>query len=73
MTVNCRNVIYAIGLISLCFVGIPIRINDTNDTMLEQEFLKFVQENNKSYANQPEEYARRLAFFKVSLGCLMQY
>jgi len=64
MSVNCRNVVYTIGLIALCFVGIPINLN--NDDVIEQEFVKFIQLHNKSYVNQPEEYASRLAYFKVS-------
>ena len=64
MSVNCRNVVYTIGLIALCFVGIPINLN--NDDVIEQEFVKFIQLHNKSYVNQPEEYALRLAYFKVS-------
>jgi len=64
MTVNCRNFVYTIGLIALCFVGIPINLN--NDDVIEKEFVKFTQMHNKSYVNQPEEYARRLAYFKVS-------
>ena len=64
MTVNCRNFVYTIGLIALCFVGIPINLN--NDDVIEKEFVKFTLMHNKSYVNQSEEYARRLAYFKVS-------
>jgi len=63
-----KNVICALGLFSLCFLGIPIRI-DQPDSM-EQEFKQFIEKHNKSYGRDPVEYERRLSYFKVFLWFL---
>lgn len=65
MDVTCKNVFGLLGLICLCFVGIPLRVKEQDST--EQEFLQFIENHNKSYAKEPTEYARRLEYFKVRL------
>lgn len=62
MAVTWKNVLYGLGLISLCFVGIPVRIKDD----LEQQFQEFLRQHNKSYVNNPSEMERRFDIFKVS-------
>ncbi|XP_046451716.1 cathepsin O-like [Daphnia pulex] len=64
MAATFKNVICALGLFSLCFLGIPIRI-DQPDSM-EQEFKQFIEKHNKSYGRDPVEYGRRLSYFKAS-------
>lgn len=64
MAVTIRNVVCSLGLLSLCFLGIPIRVKEPD--AVEQEFLEFIQKHNKSYVNKPIEYAKRLEYFKVT-------
>lgn len=65
MAVTVKNVVCCLALLSLCFVGIPVRIKEPD--AVEQEFLEFIQKHNKSYVNEPAEYAKRLEYFKVAL------
>lgn len=39
--------------------------NETDDTALKVMFKIFVQTHNRKYVNDPEEYVKRLAVFKV--------
>jgi hypothetical protein len=65
MAATFKNVICALGLFSLCFLGIPIRV-DKMDSM-EQEFQQFIEKHNKTYGKDPVEYGKRLSYFKVFL------
>lgn len=63
MAVTVKNVVCCLGLLSLCFVGIPVRVKEPD--AVELEFQEFIQKHNRSYANEPTEYAKRLEYFKV--------
>ncbi len=71
MEVTWKNAVCALGLLSLCFLAIPIRVKEPDP--VEKEFLQFIQKHNKSYVNDPVEYARRLEYFKVALPFSIYY
>lgn len=39
--------------------------NETDEASVELMFKKFVQTHNRTYVNDPKEYIKRLAVFKV--------
>lgn len=45
----------------------PFLYNETDETTLKLMFKKFVRTHNRTYVNDPEEYIKRLAVFKVIL------
>jgi hypothetical protein len=69
MAATFKNVICALGLFSLCFLGIPIRVEKPDS--MEQEFQQFIEKHNKSYGKDPVEYGKRLSYFKVFLWFLI--
>ncbi|KAI9554249.1 hypothetical protein GHT06_019521 [Daphnia sinensis] len=71
MTGTVKNVICVLGLFSLCFLGIPIRVKEPDS--VEHEFLQFIQKHNKSYSKDSAEYERRLSYFKASHSRAKQY
>lgn len=44
--------------------------NETDEATLKLMFKKYVQNHNRTYINDPEEYDRRLSVFKVG-PCLI--
>ena len=65
MDVTWKNAVWALGLLALLFLGIPIQVKVSDP--VEKEFLQFIQKHNKTYADNPVEYERRLEYFKVAL------
>lgn len=69
MTTTFKNVICVLGLFSLCFLGIPIRVKYPDS--LEQEFIQFIEKHNKTYSKDSVEYGKRLTYFKVLIWFLI--
>jgi hypothetical protein len=53
-----------VGLVALCFLGIPIRIDD-NESQKRELFKGFLQRFNKTYEGNETEYMKHYNNFKV--------
>lgn len=65
MQPTLKNILLCLGLLSLCFVAIPVRVNGTDS--VEQEFWKFIVLHKKPYMMNSTEYEERLQNFRVSI------
>ncbi len=61
-----KDVLYSLGLFSLCFLGVPVTIHKVDD--VEDQFRSFVARHNRSYVRDSAEYDRRFRHFRDSLS-----
>jgi len=65
MAVQWRRVSIVLGLVGLCFFGIPIKIDKDNELQKEELFKEFLQKFNKTYEGNETLYMKRYSNFKV--------
>ena len=64
MAIVWRRVYLVVGLVALCFLAIPIRIDD-NELQKKELFRGFLERFNKTYEGNETEYMKRYNNFKV--------
>ncbi|XP_071452857.1 cathepsin O-like [Hetaerina americana] len=62
-----KNALATVGLVLLCFFGIPLHLDTTNEKESKHLFNDYIKTFNKSYGNNSEEYKLRLSLFQASL------
>ncbi|XP_046394325.1 cathepsin O-like [Ischnura elegans] len=62
-----KNALATIGLVLLCFFGIPLHLDTNTQNDTTELFDDFIKKFNKSYVNNTAEYKHRLSMFKESL------
>lgn len=68
-----KTVVATIGVVSICFLVIPIKIepSDSTDNDLKL-FETYVDNYKKSYARSPDEYSARFKIFQVRSAVYME-
>ena len=64
MAIVWRRVCIVVGLVALCFLAIPVRIDD-NEVQKKELFRGFLGRFNKTYEGNETEYMKRYNNFKV--------
>ena len=74
---SCFSFAYVFNILSIQGVDINLSshhvFNETSGMAARQMFKEFVKTHNRTYVNDPEEYSKRLAVFKVILLCSCFY
>jgi hypothetical protein len=65
MAVVWKRVFAVVGLVGLCFFGIPIKVDKNTKIQKEELFREFLQRFNKTYCANETEYTKRYNNFKV--------
>jgi len=64
MAIVWRRVYIVVGVVALCFLAIPMRIDD-NEQQKKELFRRFLERFNKTYEGNETEYMRHYNNFKV--------
>ncbi|XP_067000330.2 cathepsin O isoform X2 [Anabrus simplex] len=67
MAVEWKNVWIFLGVVALCFLAIPIRIDKSDSLANEKLFQSYIKKFNKTYESNVTEYNLRLLQFQESL------
>jgi hypothetical protein len=65
MAVVWKRVFAVVGLVGLCFFGIPIKVDKNTEIQSEELFKEFIQRFNKTYGANKTECTKHYNNFKV--------
>lgn len=65
MALTWKTVVAAVGIFSLCFLGIPVTVDPPQDVAVQQSYMLFLQAQNKSYERNSVDFVSKLSHFQV--------
>ncbi|XP_059484535.1 cathepsin O-like [Neocloeon triangulifer] len=66
MAIKWKTALSAVAVFSLCFLGIPIRVDPPDKNM--QSYLKFLAARNRSYVQDSDEFEKKFIHFRNSMS-----
>jgi hypothetical protein len=66
MALTWKTVVAAVGIFSLCFLGIPVTVDPPQDVALQQSYMLYLTAHNKSYEQNSVDFVSKLSHFQVN-------
>jgi len=69
MAITWKTVLAGVAVFSLCFLGIPVRIeppNSNSSVLLQRSYVRYLQTYNRSYAQDTTDFQLKMTQFEVN-------